>query len=194
MFKRKLWRRAVKGKGRLHPDIEETLKALPSWASIQQTGSSFDKTMHLFAVILAMPPGTGGWPPKGDLRIPGTPKAKWGLWSPKGYLADASIQRAGNMINPSVQGQGKQKALLKPRGTVVTTRNKARPLPKGSVGAAATSQGMPPFQYIPARPKWRPPQRKAPSQKSGGHYNEYGVWTSRSRGKQRREWPANKKL
>ena len=177
----------MKGKGRLHPEIEKILAKMPSWASTQQTGTSYDKITHILAVILAMMPDAFHNPVSvDDLIIPGTPPALYGLWTPKGYLADASIQRAGNMINPSVQvpqqGQGKQKALLKPKGTVGTAANKARPQPKGTVGAAATSQGLPPFQFMPARPKWSPSQSKAPSKKTGGHYNEYGVWTSRARG------------
>ena len=49
----------MKNKGRLHPEIEKLLAKMPSWKSTQNTGTSYDKVMHIFNVIVAMMPEMG---------------------------------------------------------------------------------------------------------------------------------------
>ena len=103
MFKRMLWRRAVKGKGKLHPEIEKLLKILPTWGHVQKTGSPQNKVLSLYSIIISMmhEMAAGMNSPRwsvDDRAIPSTPKAKWGLWDPKGNLADDSQQRFGKRL------------------------------------------------------------------------------------------------
>ena len=161
-FKRKLWRRAVKNKGRLHPEIEKLLAKMPSWKSTQNTGTSYDKVMHIFNVIVAMMPEMGFRSRNSpfsvdDMQIPGTPPATAGLWDAKGNLISGHVTA---MIKPCItlpqhRGQGKQKALLMPRGTRGIDW-KARPQAKGSVQSTTC-------KFMPARSKCSPSQTWSPT-------------------------------
>ena len=122
-FKRKLWRRAVKNKGRLHPEIEKLLAKMPSWKSTQNTGTSYDKVMHIFNVIVAMMPEMGFRSRNSpfsvdDLQIPGTPPATAGLLGCQGqsYLWACNCYDQALYYTPSAQGPGQAEGLVDAQG------------------------------------------------------------------------------